>query len=68
MSLQQGTEASFKEQWTVKDIPSLQMRTVTYNDGAAPWNRINYLMEPDCCPPVMTSITPFLEQLWEPLD
>jgi hypothetical protein len=32
----QGTETSYKEQWTLAGQTPLQMRTMTYNDEAAP--------------------------------
>jgi hypothetical protein len=36
MSLWQRTETSYKEQWSVQDTPPFQIRTITYNDEAAP--------------------------------
>jgi hypothetical protein len=41
------------------------MKTITYNDEVAPWNRSNHLMGTRS---LLTMMTSSLEPLWEPLD
>jgi hypothetical protein len=43
-SLWEGTETSHQEQWRLAGRTPLQMRTITYNDEAAPWSRSSHLM------------------------
>jgi hypothetical protein len=44
------------------------MRTITYNDEAAPWSRSSHLMGTILLPSRDDIIISSLEPLWEPLD
>jgi hypothetical protein len=59
------TETSHKDQWRLAGQTPLQMRTITYNDEAAPWSRSNHLMGTGWLP---SSDDTFVESLWELLN
>jgi hypothetical protein len=55
--LWQGTKTTTKEQWNLAGQTIPQIRTMTYNNEAAPGAGVIMSWQPDCSPQVMTVIT-----------